>query len=170
MGRELLHAIFEARADERPGALALVFGRAQLTYADLERRANRIARQLRRRSVGRGGVVGLLLPRSADAYAALLGILKAGAAYVPIDPECPTGQAAFILDDSHATALVTTSELGAAHARFDGSQLALDTDRDEIESESAARLAPSDLDSDPRGLCYLLYVSGSAGRPKGVMV
>src|SRR6266478_3225063 len=78
------------------------------TYSGLEIRANRIARHLGGRGVGRGSIVAMLLPRSVEAYAALLGILKSGAAYVPIDPEYPADRVAYILEDSGAGALVTT--------------------------------------------------------------
>ena len=84
-----------------------------MTYGELERRANQLARFLRSRGVRRGDCVGLWLPRSMDAYVALLGILKAGAAYVPLDPEYPAERVGFILSDCQARALVTTSELAA---------------------------------------------------------
>lgn len=98
----------------------MVFGDEQATYLDLDGRANRLARHLRGRGVGRGSVVALLLPRSVDTYAALLGILKTGSAYVPIDPEYPAEHVAFILEDSGAAALVTTAELAEHHATFGG--------------------------------------------------
>src|SRR5712671_1122812 len=79
---DVLHEIFEAQADARPEAVALAFGRENLTYADLERRANGLARHLRNRGVRGGARVAMLLPRSVEAYVALVGILKAGAAYV----------------------------------------------------------------------------------------
>src|SRR5690242_3444850 len=78
----LLHQIFEAQVDARPDAIAVIFGCTEMTYADMEARANRIARHLRVRGVRRDSRVGMLLPRNTDAYAAMLGILKAGAAYV----------------------------------------------------------------------------------------
>src|ERR1051325_6361890 len=167
---EVLHEIFETQADARPQGVALVFGCDETTYAALESRANRLARHLRRQGVGRGSVVAMLLPRSADAYAALLGILKAGAAYVPIDPEYPADRVAYILKDSGAGTLVTTAGLAGPHAKFGGAVVRTDADRDAIASESAARLRREEIGVGARDLCYIIYTSGSTGRPKGVMI
>ncbi len=163
----VLHTIFETRADLRPQAVAVVFGREQTTYSDLEVRANRLARHLRRRGVGRGSVVAILLPRSVDAYAAILGILKTGAAYVPIDPECPVDRVAYILADSGAGALVTTADLARRHA-FGGAVVCVDADA--IAAESPARLPREEAAVGSHDLCYVIYTSGSEGRPKGVMI
>src|ERR1043166_507903 len=167
---EVLHEIFETQADARPQGVALVFGCDETTYAALESRANRLARHLRSQGVGRGSVVAMLLPRSADAYAALLGILKAGAAYVPIDPEYPADRVAYILKDSGAGTLVTTAGLAGPHAKFGGAVVRTDADRDAIASESAARLRREEIGVGARDLCYIIYTSGSTGRPKGVMI
>src|SRR5690242_18833671 len=96
---ELLHELFERQAEARAGEVALVFGEERMTYGELDRRANQLARVLRQRGVGRGTCVGLLLPRSMEVYVTLLAILKAGAAYVPIDAGYPAGRVAFILAD-----------------------------------------------------------------------
>ena len=167
---EVLHAIFEAQTDARPDAVAVVCDREETSYAELDWRANRLARYLRARQVGRGSLVALLLPRSADTYAALLGILKAGAAYVPIDPEYPTERIAYILQNSKAAALVTTSALAERVAGFSGTLVRVDADRAAIEAESPARLARNASGVGPCDLCYVIYTSGSTGRPKGVMV
>ena len=105
----LLHELFERQADARPQSPALLCNGAQMSYGELERRANQLARLLRQRGVGRGDCVGLWLPRSMEALVALLGILKAGAAYVPLDPEFPAERVAFVLADCEARAVVTTS-------------------------------------------------------------
>ena len=165
-----LHEIFEKRADLCPGALAVVSAGERLTYLELEERANRLARHLRARGVGRGSRAAVLLPRSPDAYAALLGILKAGAAYVPLDPEYPVDRVAFILRDCEAEVLVTTASLASQHPRFGGALVSLDADAAAIAAESHARLAPGEVGNGPRDLCYIIYTSGSTGRPKGVMV
>ncbi len=164
---EVLHEIFEAQVDRRPQSTAVEFGAEQLSYAALECRANRIARHLRGRGVRCGARVAMLLPRSTDTYAALLGILKAGAAYVPIEIEYPANRVAYILGDSGAQALLTTSELAPQHLGFCGEIIRLDAESEAIEAESAARLGWDDAGVGPRDLCYIIYTSGSTGRPKG---
>ncbi|MGA2590501.1 MAG: Pls/PosA family non-ribosomal peptide synthetase [Bryobacteraceae bacterium] len=166
----VLHKIFEARAEAWPEALAVIFGQQQETYGELDRRANRLARHLRRRGVRSGSVAGMLLPRSIDAYATILAILKAGAAYVPVDPEYPADRIAYILADSGAGALVTTAELAVRHAAFRGAVICVDADRSRIATESSAALSPEQFHIDSQDLCYVIYTSGSTGRPKGVMV
>jgi non-ribosomal peptide synthetase-like protein len=166
----VLHEVFEAQADARPSAVAVVFGREETTYLELDHRANWMARHLRSRGVRRGSRVGLLLPRNADAYAALLGILKAGAAYVPMDPEYPGDRVKYILENSGATALVTTAELAARHRAFCGAVVRLDADRAAIETQKPERLPLNAAGVAARDLCYIIYTSGSTGRPKGVMI
>src|SRR6266516_3829840 len=166
----VLHEIFEAQADARPDAVAVMFDREETTYADLEERANRLARHLRWRGVQRGSLVAMLLPRSADAYAALLGILKAGAAYVPLDPEYPADRVAYILENCAAEALVTIADLAGRHAAFGGAVIRVDADREAIDAESSIRLLRNVVGVGPWDLCYVIYTSGSTGRPKGVMI
>jgi non-ribosomal peptide synthetase-like protein len=166
----LLHEIFEAQADARPENVAVVFGREETTYASLESRANRLARHLRSRGVGRGSLVAMLLRRSVDAYAAILGIMKSGAAYVPIDPEYPADRVAYILEDSGARALVTSADLVQRHAAFEGAVVRVDADRDAIAAEKPSRLTREEVGASSQDLCYVIYTSGSTGRPKGVMI
>jgi non-ribosomal peptide synthetase-like protein len=166
----LLHEIFEERADANARSIAVRFGPLRVTYEQLEHRANQIARHLRARGVERGSRVGLLLPRSPQAYAALLGILKAGAAYVPVDPECPPERASFILTDAAADALITTSGLARPLTGFQGTVVRVDADHERIEAESPERLTASDVGVTERDLSYIIYTSGSTGRPKGVMI
>ncbi len=130
---EVLHEILERQVDTHPEAVAVVFGREQVTYAELEDRANRLTYHLLRRGVSRGSVVGMVLPRSTDVYAAILGILKAGAAYTPIDPEYPDDRIAFILEDSGAVAVVTSQDLAKHCPAFRGAVVRMDADRTAIE-------------------------------------
>ena len=170
MRPELLHELFARQAEARPDSIALVCAGQRLTYGELERRANQLARFLRSRGVRRGACVGLWLPRSLDAYVALLGILKAGAAYVPLDPECPPARAGFILSDCQARALVTTSQMGAQVGAFSGELVALNQQQPAIAAQPADRLSRADTGAAPEDLCYVIYTSGTTGKPKGVEI
>ena len=141
-----------------------------MTYAELERRANQLARFLRGRGVRRGDCVGLWLPRSLDAYVALLAILKTGAAYVPLDPEYPAERVSFILSDCQARALVTTSELARPVGGFPGQTLPLDELQADIAAQPSDRLSRADTGTTPADRCYVIYTSGTTGKPKGVEI
>jgi non-ribosomal peptide synthetase-like protein len=166
----VLHEIFEAQADARPETVAVLFGQEATTYFDLENYANRLARHLRTLKVRPGALVAILLPRSVDAYASQLGVLKAGGAYVPIDPDYPADRVACILNDSGASALVTTAELAEGHSSFSGAVVRVDADNMAIAAHSSARLPRKQAGVGPRDLCYVIYTSGSTGSPKGVMI
>src|SRR2546429_580877 len=127
---ELLHELFERQVEARPTAVAVICGAQTMTYEELDRRANGLARLLRNRGIGRGDCVGLLLPRSAEVYVGMLGILKAGAAYVPLDPEYPAERVSFILSDCQARALVTTEALAARSAGSSVNRILLDGSSD----------------------------------------
>ena len=167
---ELLHELFEHSSRAWPDRVALVCGHQQMTYGELERRANRLAHFLRARGIGRGALVGLLLPRSMEVYVALLGILKSGAAYVPLDPDYPDERIAHILADCGAIALVTKAGLAHKAAAFRGSVLRLDDQQAELESRSDAPITRDETDASWEDLCYVIYTSGSTGRPKGVEI
>jgi non-ribosomal peptide synthetase-like protein len=166
----LLHEFFEAQVDARPEAIALIVEGRRITYGEIEQQANRLARYLRKRWVGPGSLVAILLPRSLDAYIAILGTLKAGAAYLPLDPEYPADRIDYILRDSKAEMLLTTPTLLSRNRGFHGNMIALDMGIDAIRSEEPTRLPIGAVGVGPDDLCYVIYTSGSTGRPKGVQV
>jgi non-ribosomal peptide synthetase-like protein len=170
-----LHHFFERSCTANPRNLALVAGDDRLTYAALDARADQIAHHLLRRSVCAGDRVGLLLERSAPAYAALLAVLKCGAALVPLDPSFPAERIAYIAEDADLRLLVTAAKFGDAVAGARCPILALDADASVAASgplagsaEACKRAACGYGADDP--LCYIIYTSGTTGRPKGVAV
>jgi amino acid adenylation domain-containing protein len=163
-----LHHLCAARAAHSPHALALVCGAAALTYRELEARANRLARHLRALGVGRETRVAVCLERSPELVVALLATLKAGGAWVPLDPAYPAERLGFILVDSAAAVLLTDERLRCRFpAAVPATVVTLDGCRDAVERQGDALL---DLPCDPRQLAYLIYTSGSTGRPKGVAI
>ncbi|MFJ6215197.1 Pls/PosA family non-ribosomal peptide synthetase [Streptomyces sp. NPDC092296] len=164
-----LHLIFESACDRTPSAIALECGRQELTYAELDARANRLAHHLRGLGIGPESRVAILLPRSVDTYVSLLGVGKAGAAFVPIDPASPADRVAYIAADAGADLVVTTSDLAAATAGVSCRVVALDACAPELAAAPATRPEPpGSADGDP--LAYIMYTSGSSGRPKGVEI
>ncbi|MFC8361396.1 amino acid adenylation domain-containing protein [Streptomyces griseorubiginosus] len=159
-----VHELFEEQVARTPDAAAVTCGEVTLSYAELNARANRIARVLRARGVGPETLVGLCLERGADLLPALLGVLKSGAAYVPLDPANPVDRLAYIVEDTAAPVVVTTSALAGL---FPGEVLLLDGDAGAIEAQDAADLG---VGGDPDNLIYTIYTSGSTGRPKGVVL
>ncbi|HWS53455.1 MAG TPA: amino acid adenylation domain-containing protein, partial [Pyrinomonadaceae bacterium] len=161
-----LHELFEEQVGLRPEAVALAFAGEQLTYAELNARADRLALRLRRHGVGPESLVGVMLERSADLVVALLGVLKAGGAYLPLDSEYPKERLAFMLEDAAPRVVLTRRSLAAALPESGAALLALD---DEGEAAPAPAGGPPHSAS-PDNLAYVIYTSGSTGRPKGVAV
>ncbi|MEA2692091.1 MAG: hypothetical protein QOJ16_1478, partial [Acidobacteriota bacterium] len=161
----LVHESFRARAAEDPGALAVVAEDGRLTYGELARRAERLARRLSGMGIGRESVVGLAVGRSTALPVGVLGILQAGAAWVPLDPNLPAERLAFLLADSGARAVVTEGRFAAGLATLPtaGLPVVLAEDSGEAADGSLPQVAPGDL-------AYVLYTSGTTGRPKGVLV
>ncbi|MGW4466815.1 amino acid adenylation domain-containing protein [Micromonospora sp. NPDC004704] len=167
-------ALFEAQARRTPAAAALRHGDTVLSYAELNARSNRFARLLVERGIGPGDVVALLVPRSVQTVVALLGVLKAGAAYLPVDPNYPDDRIAFLLDDARPALAVTTRSLGARLSATPIETLLLDDPGHRAVLDSRA---DGDLDDarrtrplTERDAAYVIYTSGSTGRPKGVVV
>lgn len=157
-----VHHLFEAAADAHPESLALVYEDEQLTYGELNRRANQLAHSLRRQGVDPDRPVGLYLERSLEMIVGLLGILKAGGAYLPLDPALPRERLQGMLDDSGARLLITRGEL----PELEGVSLVrLDLEAADIAQQSEAN--PLSITKGEH-LVYVIYTSGSTGRPKGV--
>jgi amino acid adenylation domain-containing protein/non-ribosomal peptide synthase protein (TIGR01720 family) len=160
--------LFEARVTQRPHATALVYGGTRLTYRELNRRANQVAHLLRSRGIGPEDVVGLLLPRSVDQVVAVVGVLKAGATYLPVDPAHPAARIDFICRDA-ATACLLAVAGTAASAPADRPLIVLDDPA--VQVELAARPADNPRPGrHPDHPAYVIYTSGTTGQPKGVAV
>jgi natural product biosynthesis luciferase-like monooxygenase protein len=161
-----VHHLFEAQVQKTPDATAVVAADEKLSYAALNARANQLAHQLLRRGVGPGSLVGLLLDRCADMVVALIGILKAGAAYVPLDPTYPKDRLSYMMRDARLAAIVSSRKLASMVTENSAPVIAVDE--------------PGALDHEPtfnplttvrpNDLAYVIYTSGSTGKPKGVMV
>ncbi|MFF9629284.1 amino acid adenylation domain-containing protein [Streptomyces fradiae] len=159
--------LFERQADRAPDRLALVQGGTRWTYRELDERANRIAHVLRGLGAGPEVMVGLCLPRGPEFVAAVLGVWKAGAAYMPLEPGHPPARRVFMLADSGASVLLTTEELGADMDLPEGvERVCLDRDPRPA-AAPAGRPAPT---ADGRSPAYAVYTSGSTGRPKCVLL
>ncbi|HEX2202233.1 MAG TPA: amino acid adenylation domain-containing protein, partial [Longimicrobium sp.] len=163
-----VHRVFESVAARTPDAVALAFEAGTLTYAELNARANRLARRLRALGAGPDTRVGVALERSPEAVAALLAILKAGGAYVPLDPDYPADRLAFMLEDAGVSVLVAAGAVPGALAAFAGPVVSLARDAEAVAAESSANL--EDVAVAAENLAYVVYTSGSTGRPKGVAV
>lgn len=161
-----LHHLFEQQVQYTPLASALSDGQRQLTYDELNCRANQLAHLLRCRGVVQGQLVGLCLARSFDLVIGLLAILKAGAAYVPLDPAYPRDRLAFTVQDAHLALVLTQQELLASMPFSPEQALCLDSPNLYSE-ESAENL---DVEMSNEQLAYVIYTSGSTGRPKGVCI
>jgi len=162
-----VHQLFEAQAAATPEATALVADGLSLSYAELDARSNRLAHYLRTFGIGPEVAVGLCLERGADLIVALLGVLKAGGAYLPLDPEYPLERLSFMLEDTGAPVLLTTRELLDALPAYQGQVICLDEEADVIAAEDAS--TPENLTVSDN-LAYVIYTSGSTGRPKGAAI
>ncbi|HWN42411.1 MAG TPA: amino acid adenylation domain-containing protein [Thermoanaerobaculia bacterium] len=162
----LFHGLVELWADRTPETEALVFEGESLTYRELDHRANRLAHHLRRLGAGPEVRVGLCMERSAEQIVSLLAILKAGAAYVPLDPAYPRKRLDLLLEDSGAALLLTQKRLITALPER-VPVLCVDSLGVELDRESDQR---PEVDIEPAHLAYVIYTSGSTGRPKGVLI
>ncbi|WP_152360000.1 non-ribosomal peptide synthase/polyketide synthase [Pseudomonas aeruginosa] len=158
-----VHRLFEEQVERTPTAPALAFGEERLDYAELNRRANRLAHALIERGIGADRLVGVAMERSIEMVVALMAILKAGGAYVPVDPEYPEERQAYMLEDSGVQLLLSQSHLKLPLAQ--GVQR-IDLDRGAPWFEDYSEANP-DIHLDGENLAYVIYTSGSTGKPKG---
>ncbi|HTG33799.1 MAG TPA: amino acid adenylation domain-containing protein, partial [Thermoanaerobaculia bacterium] len=162
-----LHELFAAQAARSPGAPAIVDGERRWTYDDLNRRANRIAHRLRRLGLGPERLAGVLMGRSAETVAALLGVLKAGAAYLFLDPGHPAGRLSLMAADAGLAALLTEERFAGGLPLAGVPEVRVDAGGEAAAGEPDGDPEPS---ATPDNLAYVIYTSGSTGRPKGVAV
>ncbi len=163
-----LHQLFAAQADQTPGAVALVSEEGEWTYRELDQRANQLAHFLQGLGVGPNALVGICMERSLDMVAGILGVLKAGGAYLPLDPEYPPERLAFILQDAQASVLLTQAQWAPRLPEAEGARVVcLDSDRENIARQRDEEPVCQATAEDP---AYVIYTSGSTGSPKGVVI
>ena len=165
-----LHELFGEQAARSPEAVAVELEGGSLTYRELDLKAGQLARYLRGLGVGPEVLVGLCVPRSLEMVVGLLGVLKAGGAYIPLDPAYPVERLAWMLEDSGARVLLTVEALRDALPAFPGRTVRLDADREQIFRDGKESDEPDGSGATPENLAYVMYTSGSTGRPKGVMI
>jgi len=161
-----LHQLIEQQARRTPDQVAVVFEQQRLTYSELNRRADQLARHLRTLNVGPETLVGLFVERSLEMVVGILGVLKAGAAYVPIDAANPQERIAFVLTDANVTVLLTQRSLLPALPAGVAPVLCLDS----FDWAQSDRRPHDDVPVQSSNLAYVIYTSGSTGRPKGVCI
>ncbi len=162
-----IHKLFELQVERTPDAVAVIMHDSYLTYAELNSRANQLAHYLRLMGVGPEVLVGICIERSINMMIGLLGILKAGGGYVPLDPAYPQERLAFMLADAGATVLLTQQRLLAQLPPYEGQAVCLDTSWQNIAQMDVDNLKG---DTAPGNLAYIIYTSGSTGQPKGVAI
>jgi amino acid adenylation domain-containing protein len=162
-----IQELFEEQVERTPDAVAVVFEEQQLTYRELNRRANQLAHHLRALGVGPGVLVGICAERSVEVVVGLLGILKTGGAYVPLDPAYPKERLSFMLEDARAPVLLTQERLVGGLPEHVATVVRLDADWPVIAQEAEENPTSGTAADD---LAYVIYTSGSTGRPKGVMI
>jgi amino acid adenylation domain-containing protein/FkbM family methyltransferase len=159
--------LFEEQVERQGATPAVIFEDQQLTFAELNRRANQLAHHLRSLGAGRESLIGICMERSVEAIIAVLGVLKAGAAYLPLDPQYPADRLSLMLEDGSVRVLISEPHLAAALRLHDTQVVSLLADAEILAKYSEAN--PEHI-AGAENLAYVIYTSGSTGRPKGVMI
>jgi amino acid adenylation domain-containing protein len=162
-----IHELFEAQVERTPEAVAVLYEDERITYDELNRRANQTAHYLCRLGVGPDALVGLMMERSIEVIIAMLGVLKAGGAYLPLDPAYPSERISFMLEDAAVNVLLTQESLMDSLPPHDAQVARMDIDREILDSQSVENPPHA---AAAANLAYVIYTSGSTGRPKGVMI
>ncbi|NET57955.1 MAG: amino acid adenylation domain-containing protein, partial [Symploca sp. SIO2E6] len=162
-----LQELFEEQVEYTPEAVAVVFAQQQLSYRQLNQRANQLAHYLQKLGVGPEVLVGICIERSVEMIVGLLGILKAGGAYVPLDPNYPTARLTYMLSDAGVSLLLTQESLLSSLPESTAQIVSLDRHGERIEGESEENPVSG---VSPENLAYVIYTSGSTGKPKGVAI
>lgn len=164
----LLHQLIDEQAERTPNGTAAIFGDQSISYAELRHRSDQLAAHLDGLGIRPGDLVGLCLTRSLDMLIALLGVLKTGAAYVPLDPDFPASRLAYMVENANAALILTESEVVESLPALEGRpRLLLDQAREVLYAGSEA---PPAIPADPESLAYVIHTSGSTGKPKGVQI
>ena len=165
--QKCIHSLFEEQVERNPNAVAVVFEGQQLTYRELNDRANQLAHYLQKLGVIPDMLVGVCVDRSVEMMVGLLAILKAGGAYLPLDPSYPQERIGFMLEDSRSSIILTQSHLQQGLPEHSAQVICLDSDWQTIDREDNTNL---NLDLSTDNLAYIIYTSGSTGKPKGVQI
>ena len=169
---KLIHELFEAQAEETPDNVALVFEDTELTYAQLNARANQLAHYLREKGVGPDVLVGICLERSLEMVISILAVLKAGGAYVPLEPDYPAARLDYMLEDAGLSMVITQTHLRELVSLTESQAVCLDDDvlKAQLNTFGINNLVPDHVGVNSQHLAYVIYTSGSTGQPKGVAV
>ncbi|SFX81224.1 amino acid adenylation domain-containing protein [Thermoactinomyces sp. DSM 45891] len=163
----MIHTLFEQQVERTPEAIAVLHEGERLTYQELNERANQLAHYLQKSGVGQDSLVGIYIERSLDMMVGLLGILKSGAAYVPLDPTYPESRLRYIVEDAGIEVLLTQEKLEKIVVSKQIKTICMDQDRTAIAQEAVTACTSFVTGKD---LAYVIYTSGSTGNPKGVMI
>jgi amino acid adenylation domain-containing protein/natural product biosynthesis luciferase-like monooxygenase protein len=165
-----VHTLFEEQALRTPFAVAVEYEGRHLTYGDLNKRAENVAAALRSLEGSQAGLVGICVERSFDMIVAILGTLKSGRAYVPLDPAFPRERLEMMIEDSRMSVILTESKLRDLLPRTDAKKVCLDEQLESRAADREARPTTPASAATPDDLAYVLFTSGSTGRPKGVQI